>query len=126
MKLFVFWGPNDHREAHMQVPMHVRWEDGTPATLPDFAQHQYATQVAIGGDKGMVTVLMPGIIASTYFDVANGRWILKAPGHRPIDLLITDPSATDEEIRADISTCPVIYETTIDRTHVPDKTLLST
>ena len=107
---------------------------GKPANggnaLPSLQAAQDSRTVLVIDDEVALLAIIADVLEESGYKVLTvpdgpaGLDIVRS--EQPIDLLITDPSATDEEIRADISTCPVIYETTIDRTHVPDKTLLST
>lgn len=116
MKLLVYWGHDD--EADLQVPKNVMWEDGTPATLDDYYRNQCATQTSESTDKGMVTVLFPEVVATARYDVAKGHWVLQAPTGGPVDLEQTDPDASDETLKWEISCYPVVYRTTFDRSHL--------
>ena len=116
MKLIVHWGPDE--TADLQVPKEVIWEDGTLATLDDYYKNQTATQSSEQTDQGYVTVLDPDLVAVTRFDTSKGHWILEARTGGPLDLLIEDPQASDEALKQEIESFPVIYKTTFDRSHL--------
>lgn len=113
MRLLVYWGPDD--EADLQIPKEVIWEDGTPASLDDYYRNQTATQSSYPTEDGMVTVICPDVVAVARFDIVRERWVLEAPGGGPFALEQTDPCATDEDLKDEISSYPVAYQTTIDR-----------
>ena len=120
MKLLVYWGTDD--EADLQIPKAVKWEDGTSATLDDYYKNQCATQTSESTDKGMVTVIFPDVVATVRFDVAKSHWLLQALSGGPIDLEQTDPNASDETLKWEISCYPVVYRTTFDRSHLASDT----
>jgi hypothetical protein len=124
MKLIVHWGPDE--TADLQVPKEVIWEDGTMATLDDYYKNQNATQSSEQTDKGFVTVLMPDLVAVTRFDTSKGHWVLESPTGDPLDLLEPDPNASDEALKQEIESFPVIYKTTFDRSHLLKSTAAMT
>jgi hypothetical protein len=117
MKLLVYWGFDD--AADLQIPKEVKWEDGTPATLEDYYRNESATQTDKQTEDGLVTVLFPDVIAVTRYDTARGCWILEDPeAGDPMILEITDPNATDELLKHHLSSYPVAYKSTFDRSHL--------
>jgi hypothetical protein len=66
----------------------------------------------------MVTVIFPDTVAVTRFDVTKGHWVLQAPSGGPVDLEQTDPNASDETLKWEISCYPMVYRTAFDRSHL--------
>jgi hypothetical protein len=115
-RLIVFWGPEN--EADYQTPNEVKWEDGTPATLEDYRKHQSSTRTSQLTDRGHATVLFPDVSSVTRFDVPKGHWVVEASNGDVLDLLEADPNASDQTLLKEISMNPVIYQTTVDRSHL--------
>jgi hypothetical protein len=115
-QLIVFWGTDE--EADYQIPKEVKWEDDTPATLDDYRKYQSSTKTSQLTDKGHATVLFPDISSVTRFDASKGHWVVEASNGDALDLLEADSNASDETLLKEISMNPVIYQTTVDRTHL--------
>lgn len=122
MRLIVYWGPDER--ANFQIPEEVKWEDGTPATLDDYARHQLDTQCTDRNNRGSVTVIFPDVVATTHYDTAIGHWICQDPKLTvpPIVLDETDPNASDETLRSELIMYPVSYKSTFDRSHLTQTT----
>ncbi len=114
MKLIVQWGPAE--TADFQVPVEVRWEDGSPATIEDYRKLHLCTQSVHSAETGLVTVICPDIVAVTKYDSAKGHWVLSV-GDQFMDLDETDPNASDESLDRELSTHPMIFQSTFDRSH---------
>ena len=115
MRLLAYWGPE--KTADFQIPVEVKWEDGSPATLEDYKKHHLCTQSVQPTERGLVTVLCPDIVAVTSYDSAKGHWVLYADGGH-MDLDETDPNASDEILDRELTTHPMIYQSTFDRSHL--------
>jgi hypothetical protein len=113
MKLVIFWGKD---EPNLQDPQTIKWEDGTPATLEDYYAHSTDTCVEHLTDEGFFSVYDPSMIARTRWDFDEGHWVCEAPDEEII-LDITDPLASDEDIRSELRNYRVMYKTTIERPH---------
>lgn len=115
-QLIVFWGTDE--EADYQVPKEVKWEDGTPATIEDYRKYQSCTRTSQLSDKGHATVLFLDVHSETRFDNSKGHWVVQATNGDVLDLLETDPNASDKMLLKEISMNPVIYRTTVNRSHL--------
>jgi hypothetical protein len=118
MKMIVYWGSDD--TANFQVPEEVKWEDGSPATLDDYFKNQMATQSSTYTERGSVTVIFPGVVANTHYDVLRCHWVLRDPTSTgdPMVLDETDPNASDEALNQELSSYPFQYKSTFDRSHL--------
>ena len=67
MRLIASW--TSDQEPGTEMPTTLKWEDGTPATLDDFAQHQLDTRTLVAGrDGGMEQHFFPDVFAEIVFD----------------------------------------------------------
>ena len=115
-RLIVYWGTDE--EANYQIPKEVKWGDGSPATLEDYRKYQSSTRTSQLAERGHATVLFPDVSSVTRFDTLKGHWVLAASNGDVLDLVETDPNASDTALLAEISNNPVIYQTTVDRSHL--------
>ena len=72
--------------------------------------NQHATQVSETAD-------LPEVVATAKYGLFKKRWSLEAPGGGPFYLEQTDPEASDEELRDEISSYTMVCPTTIYRSH---------
>jgi hypothetical protein len=124
MDLFVYWGPAE--TADMQEPKEIKWADGTQAAYEDYQRLSSSTQCSHGTERGMVTVFMPDVTAVARYDSALGHWTVHENGSLagPVVLLQADPMATDSELQDEIANYPVAYRTIIERSYVPDTSVV--
>jgi hypothetical protein len=115
-RLIAYWGPE--KEADYQVPKELKWEDGTPATLHDYWKLQHSTRTSRLTEKGHATVLFPDVSSVTRFDIHKRHWVVEASNGDVLDLLEADPNASDKALLKEISMNPVIYQTTVCRSHL--------
>jgi hypothetical protein len=96
-------------------PSEIRWSDGMPATLDDYAQHQVDTNACAYAADGTLTMTMhPNVVAEVRFEREISRWVCEAPGRRMI-LDLDDPGIADEQIVAELNTYPIVYRAKIIR-----------
>jgi hypothetical protein len=111
--LIATWNPG--QDPAVDGPGDVRWEDGRPATLEDYARHGADTRsLTQERDGSLVMTMLPGVVADVRFDHAISRWICHT-SQRNVILELTDRDVSDEEIVAELSTYPVFYRAVIHR-----------
>lgn len=114
MKLIATWLPD--QDISEEDPHSVRWEDGSIATLADYAEHSIDTHMWLGGgDDPQEMHMLPQVVADVIYDRITGHWRLNGPGVCPNILTLSDPHAKDDEIVAEIYTFPIVYRARICR-----------
>jgi hypothetical protein len=100
----------------LEPPSLMWWADGTPAKLKDYQAHLSATHTWV------ITPLMsiecrfyPELVADVRYDGAAGSWVIGGEGVTSASLELPDRDATDDQIRAELFTFPVIYHARIHR-----------
>ena len=81
-------------------------EDGSTATLEDYAKYRLCAQSVRPTERGLVTV--------TRFDFSLGHWVFHSEKD-VVDLDITDPNVSDADLDTHLATYPVNYQSTFDR-----------
>jgi hypothetical protein len=115
MRLIASWTPD--QDPSTEMPTAVKWEDGTPATLDDFAKHQLDTYtLRTGRDGGMERHIFPSISVEVVYDWFAKDWVMKGSGVITAALELHNPDATDVQITAELFTFPVVYRANIVRT----------
>ncbi|MGC1784734.1 MAG: hypothetical protein WA708_19615 [Acidobacteriaceae bacterium] len=98
------------------MPNSLTWEDGTPATVHDFARHQLDTHTLRSGRNGEIEQhFFPDIVAEVEYDWIAKDWIVKGPGVTTTALELPNPDATDDQITAELYTFPIVYRARIVR-----------
>jgi hypothetical protein len=98
------------------MPTSLEWEDGTPATLDDFARHQLDTYTLQAGRHGRTEQhFFPDIVAEGVFDWFAKDWVVRGPGVNTAALELHNPDATDDQIITELYTFPIVYRAKIVR-----------
>ncbi len=114
MILIASW--NRHQDMSMELPSSVKWEDGSPATLEDYREHELDTHTFVDEFPDHVEKHMfPNVVAEVVYDSAAGSWVISGRGVRPQSLDLPDPQAKDEEIYSELYTFPIVYKAIIKR-----------
>ncbi len=105
-----------HEGATLEPPNLVLWEDGTPATPADYKKHIDDTHAWILKSPDIIERhIFPDIVADVRYDYLVGAWVVSVHGVETATLTLKDPNATDDEIREELFTFPVIYRARIHR-----------
>jgi hypothetical protein len=116
MTLIAKWNPG--HDPAVDRPAEVRWQDGTTATLADYARHFPNTNtLTTNSDGSLVMVMFPGVTAEVRFDSSISRWVCQAPDRRVI-LELSDPDVADYQIIAELSTHEIVYQPVIIRAKI--------
>ena len=121
MKLIAVWKPG--RSPVLHDPCSVRWEDGSDATLDDLNRNIECTRYFHFKRNG-VTVLhiIPDIVADLHWDPWGGHWSLTGTGIEPVGLWISDPAATDSQLKSALMYLPITFKVIVHRgTAIIDK-----
>lgn len=114
MRLTATWKPD--QDAAMDMPDSLKWEDGTPATVDDFARHQLDTHTLRPGRHGQIEQhFFPDLVAEVVYDRFANDWVVKGPGVITAALELHNPDATDDQITAQLFTFPMVYRAKIVR-----------
>src|SRR3954447_17599144 len=70
-----------NRNPYLDNPNSLHWEDGTPATLEDYARHMASTHRYLQDETtGAVEMHMfPEVIANVRWDQTAGTWTVSGP-----------------------------------------------
>jgi hypothetical protein len=100
----------------LEPPSLIWWADGTPATQDEYQKHLSDTHTWV------ITPLMsierrvyPEIVADVWYCDATGSWVTSGQGVTAGSLELADRDTTDDQIRAELYTFPVIYRARIHR-----------
>jgi hypothetical protein len=111
--LIARWKPE--QDWSVDLPYTVYWSNGSPATSEDYLTHLLDTHTFSSGTDGIKLHMFPGIVANVHFDWTSRAWVVSGAGVKPAVLNISDPSATDDSILAELYTWPIVYSTRIHR-----------
>lgn len=92
-------------------PNAVRWANGSPATYNDYLTHMVDTHTWVGGELRM----FPDIIADVNYNHSARVWVVSGDGITSVALDLTDPHAPDDQIIAELYTCPIVFRARIHR-----------
>jgi hypothetical protein len=94
-------------------PQNVYWNDDRPADFEQYLAHRSDTRVFVLTEDGVELRMYPAIIADVRYDAFHRLWFVVPRGGDPISLDLSDPDATDEEIRAALLLLPLTYRALI-------------
>ena len=117
MVLIALW----HRDQDFSIeePLALRWHDGSVATMEDFHEHRFDTHTFVTPSAQNVEQHMfPSIVAQVLYEESVGVWQLRGRGVIPRTLSLTDPSAGDDDIFAELSTFSIVYRASIIRSFI--------
>jgi hypothetical protein len=104
------------RTPGLEPPWRILWEDRSPATLEDYRLHEGDTSVDRSTKEGTtIRSLYPDLVAHLHWDTWGCHWSLTGDGLEPLALWITDPSASNEQLRLAVSSLPIEYRVIIHR-----------
>ncbi len=114
MALVAKWTPK--QDSCHEPPNSVKWEDGTLATQNDYFEHLTDTYRCVADPTGAIEMhIFPGVVADVRFDEVAGGWAVSGPSVISVALGLTDPTASDSQIIAELFTFPVVYRAQIHR-----------
>jgi hypothetical protein len=100
----------------LEPPSLLWWADGTPATQDEYWTHLSDTHSwVIMPPTGIERRTFPDIVADVRYCEAAASWVLEGDGIKSASLELPDRSATDDQIRQELYTLPVIYRARIHR-----------
>lgn len=102
MRLIAVWTRD--QDVGTEMPNTMKWDDGTPATMDDFAKHRLDTHTLVAGrNGGMEQHFYPDIVARVEYDWFARDWVVKGSGVTTTALQLHNPDATDDEITTELS-----------------------
>lgn len=105
-----------HQDVSIEAPKEVYWASGRAATHADYRRHELDTHTILDElPVRIVKHMLPGIEAEVRFDCGKGVWMLRCFGYATIQLDLTDPFATNDQIYAEIYTLPTVFKVQIIR-----------
>jgi hypothetical protein len=111
--LIAKWNPD--QDPTVDRPDSIRWDNGMPATLEDYARHLIDTNASDYGEDGTLAMTMyPDVVADVRYDRSISCWVCHGPDRKMI-LELDDPDVADDQIIAEMSTHPVFYRAVIHR-----------
>ncbi len=114
MKLIASWAKDE--DDNFGSPDLVWWADGSPATLQDYGHHVFDTNYWVDkGAAGTELHMCPEIVAEAYYCPWGRTWGIRGDGVIPTSLGLTDPEASDSQIRSMLSALPTAYRCVIRR-----------
>jgi hypothetical protein len=111
--LIAKWKPE--QDCSIELPHTVYWSDGSPATSEDYLEHILDTRTVSNGIGGVELRMFPNVIANVRFELHARQWVISGDGVKPAALGITDRSASDDSILAELATWPIVYRVRIHR-----------
>ena len=103
------------QDPSIAPPHKVLWSDGSPATHDDYLAHLVGTHRWIDSTDGMELHIFPDIVADVRYNDFARTWVISGVEFTSAALDLTDPKATDDQIRAELYTYPIRLEFTVDR-----------
>jgi hypothetical protein len=103
------------QDISLDPPLSVIWGDGRPATYADYLRHRDDTHEVVETNSGIEYRIYPEIIGHVRFDGYSRRWFVSGESIETTALDLSDPDASDCEIRAELYTFPVIYKCIVHR-----------
>jgi hypothetical protein len=111
--LIAKWRPE--QDCSIELPYTVYWSDGSPATSEDYLGHILDTHTVSNGVGGVDLRMFPNIVANVHYELLTRQWVISGDGVQPAALDITDRSAPDDSILAELATWPIVYRARICR-----------
>ena len=103
MRLFAKWLPD--QDSNEEAPAVIVWEDGTKATIQDYAKHYASHQtLVVNRKKGDVLILYTDEMSDVSFNHSLSKWVYTTPNKIEIILNLSDPEADDAAINEAIAT----------------------
>lgn len=110
--LIARWKPEQN--CSVDLPHTVYWSDGSPATAEDYLTHLLDTHIFSSATDGIKLHMFPNVVADVHHDRTSRAWVVSGVGVKSAVLNISDPSATDDSILAELYTWPVVYQNQVD------------
>jgi hypothetical protein len=111
--LIAKWKPE--QDCSVDLPHAIYWSNGSQATTEDYLGHILDTHTFSDSVDGVELRMSPDIVADVHYDQLARQWVISGDGIQPAALDITDPSAPDESILAELATWPTVYRVRISR-----------
>jgi hypothetical protein len=111
--LIARWRPE--QDCSLDLPHTVYWSDGSPATTEDYLTHLLDTHTLSSDTDGIKLHMFPDVVADVHYDRTSRAWVVSGVGVKPAVLNISDRSATDDSILAELYTWPIVYRARIHR-----------
>ena len=96
-------------------PDFIYWNDGTMGNIQDFARHSVDTHRLDHDERGWVMRMYPEIIAKVWYDDDARSWVVGSEWMQTESLELSDPHASDRQIREYLYAMPTIYKAEIVR-----------
>lgn len=106
---------NHNQDLITDRPHQTIWANGVAATYQEYLDYMTDTHTWISGPNGMELHIFPRIVADVRYDHIAGTWVLDGVGPTRVALDVTDPSAPDDQITAELYTHLVVYKARIHR-----------
>jgi hypothetical protein len=107
------WKPE--QDCSVELPYTIYWSDGSSATSEDYLDHILDTHTFSYGADGVELRMSSEIIADIHYDLIARQWVISGDGVQPAALDISDRSAPDDSILAELATWPTVYRVRIRR-----------
>ncbi len=111
--LIAKWTSN--QDATTDAPYSIAWANGAAATYDEYVDHLTDTHTWVQASNGVELHIFPRIVADVRYDHIAGTWVLNGVGPNCAALDVTDPTASDDEITAELYTHLVVYKARIHR-----------
>ena len=100
----------------LEPPSLLWWEDGAPATQTDYQTHMDDTHTwVITPLLSIERRVYPDIVADVQYDAIARSWTINGKGVTPTSLELADRDASDDQIRTELYSLPIIYRARIHR-----------
>ena len=106
------------RDLVEDLPDFIHWNDGTLGTIDDYTRNLTNTHTLDHEQHGWVMRFFPEIVAKVWFDFAGKTWVVGGEGIPTESLELSNPNASDEQIRANLYALPTKYKAAITRSLV--------
>ena len=115
VRLIVKW--TSKQDPAYEEPSSLSWENGSPATVADYREHQLDTHSFHEGDDGGLECHMyPDIIGEVIYDSFAKDWVVRGRDIITTALELHDPDSTDDQITTELFGLNVVYRAKITRT----------
>lgn len=97
------------QDCSVDLPHRVYWSDGSPATTADYFAHLTDTHTFIIRVDGVALRMFPDLAVDVHYDLDAQQWMISGPDVEPAALNISDRTAPDDAILAELATWPTVH-----------------